>query len=156
MSAEEYYAIPVENLRAYPVYMPELEPEGYWEELNRLEPEPLFESDELETKSDWVEAGERVFADWAVLRTLDADVIAMARDQATMGRRAGTLPDGTINGLRWVPTEDGVALGFTNCGACHVLYLPDDTPVPGASSFAMPNSFPSPTSWTLVASSASY
>jgi CubicO group peptidase (beta-lactamase class C family) len=141
MSAEDYYAIPVENLRAYPVYMPELEPEGYWEELNRLEPEPLFESDGLETKGDWVEAGKRVFMDWAVLRTLDTGVIAMARDQATMGRRAGALPDGTINGLRWVPTKDGVALGFTNCSACHVLYLPDDTPVPGASSFAMPNSF---------------
>jgi hypothetical protein len=58
-----------------------------------------------------------------------------------MGRRAGALPDGTINGLRWVPTKDGVALALTNCGACHVLYLPDDTAVAGASSFAMPNSF---------------
>jgi mono/diheme cytochrome c family protein len=36
-----------------------------------------------------------------------------------------------------VPTKDGVALGFTNCSACHTLYLPpDNTPVPGASSFA--------------------
>jgi hypothetical protein len=34
-----------------------------------------------------------------------------------------------------------VALGFTNCSACHLLFLPDNTPVLGASSFAMPNNF---------------
>ena len=77
-----------------------------------------------------------------VLRTLDPQVIAMARDrQAMEAHGAGPLPDGTINGLRWLPTAEGVALGLTNCSACHLLYLPDNTPVPGASSFAIPNDF---------------
>ena len=87
-------------------------------------------------------AGERVFFDAVALRTFDPKVIAMARDLAAMTQRgAGPYPDGTISALRWVPTKDGVALGFANCSACHLLHLPDNTPVPGASSFAMPNTF---------------
>ena len=61
--------------------------------------------------------------------------------EAMQARGTGPLPDGTINGLRWVPTKAGVAVGLTNCSACHLLYLPDDTAVPGASSFAIPNNF---------------
>jgi hypothetical protein len=30
MSARDYYAMPVENLRTYPVYFPGREPDGYW------------------------------------------------------------------------------------------------------------------------------
>jgi mono/diheme cytochrome c family protein len=142
MSAAEYYAIPEENLRTYPVYMPESEPAGYWEALLRAGPQPLFDPGRLETDDEWVAAGEAVFFDSVVLRTFDATVIATARDQTAMkALGTGPLPDGTINGLRWVPTQDGVALGFANCSACHLLFLPDNTQVPGASSFAMPNSF---------------
>jgi mono/diheme cytochrome c family protein len=142
MTAAEYYAIPEENLRTYPVYMPALEPEGYWEAISNARPEPLIEPAELASKDDWIAAGEKVFFDSVVLRTFDAKVIATARDQEAMAALGtGPLPDGTINSLRWVPTENGVALGFTNCSACHLLFLPDHTQVPGASSFAMPNSF---------------
>jgi hypothetical protein len=142
MTAAEYYALPEENLRGYPVYMPELEPEDYRTQIERAKPQPLFEPETLHTKADWIAAGQRIFEDWVVLRTRDPKVVAMARDQAAMeAAGAGPLPDGTINGLRWLPTEDGVALGMSNCSACHVLYLPDNTPVPGASSFAIPNTF---------------
>ena len=34
--------------------------------------------------------------------------------------------------MRWVPTSRGVALSFSNCSFCHVMYLPDGTRVPGA------------------------
>lgn len=142
MSAAEYYALPEENLSSYPVYMPGREPEDYWEELQQLGPRPLIEPGDLATQADWVAAGERVFFDSVALRTFDPDVIAMARDrQAMQALGTGPLPDGTINGLRWLPTKDGLALGFTNCSACHLLFLPDDTQVPGASSFALPNGF---------------
>jgi mono/diheme cytochrome c family protein len=142
MSVAEYYALPEENLRSYPVYMPGLEPNGYWGKIQSVGPQPLIEPDTLKAEADWIAAGERVFFDSVVLRTFDPDVLAMARDRTSMEERsAGPLPDGTINGLRWLPTADGVALGFTNCSACHLLYLPDNTPVPGASSFAMPNTF---------------
>jgi mono/diheme cytochrome c family protein len=142
MSAAEYYAIPEENLRTYPVYMPEREPAGYWETVLHAGPQMLIDPAQIETEADWIAAGKTVFFDSVVLRTFDAKVIATARDQAAMeALGTGPLPDGTINGLRWVPTQDGVALGFTNCSACHVLFLPDNTAVPGASSFAIPNSF---------------
>jgi CubicO group peptidase (beta-lactamase class C family)/mono/diheme cytochrome c family protein len=142
MSAEEYYALPEENLKSYPVYMPGREPEGYWEMIQQSGPQPLIEPEALETKEDWIAAGERVFMDSVVLRTFDPDLIEMARDREAMEERGtGPLPDGTVSSLRWLPTKDGVALGFTNCSACHLLYLPDNTPVPGASSFAIPNSF---------------
>lgn len=141
MSAAEYYSLPEENLKSYPVYMPGREPEGYWQRILEVG-QQLIEPDTLRSERDWVAAGERVFLDWVVLRTFDPDVIALARDrQAMEARGAGPLPDGTINGLRWLPTKGGVALGFTNCSACHVLYLPDNTAVPGASSFAIPNNF---------------
>jgi mono/diheme cytochrome c family protein len=142
MSAAEYYAIPEENLRTYPVYMPEREPAGYWETLLHAGPQRLIEPDRIETDADWVAAGKSVFFDSVVLRTFDAKVIATARDQTALeALSTGPLPDGTINGLRWVPTRDGVALGFTNCSACHLLFLPDNSQVPGASSFAIPNTF---------------
>jgi hypothetical protein len=30
-TSAEYYAVPADNLRTYPVYVPEHEPAGYWE-----------------------------------------------------------------------------------------------------------------------------
>jgi hypothetical protein len=142
MTAAEYYAIPEENLRTYPVYIPDREPVGYWDTILGAGPRELIELDRLTTESDWIAAGKIVFFDSVVLRTFDAKVIATARDQAAMeALGTGPLPDGTVNGLRWVPTEQGVALGFTNCSACHLLFLPDNTQGPGASSFAIPNTF---------------
>jgi len=142
MSPADYYAIPEQNLRSYPLYMPDREPAGYWERIQSVGPQPLIEPAKLATQADWIAAGERVFLDAVVLKTFDPKVIAMARSlEAMQARGTGPLPDGTINGLRWVPTKDGVAVGLTNCSACHLLYLPDNTPVQGASSFAIPNNF---------------
>ena len=142
MSPAEYYAMPVEDLKTYPVYMPGREPAGYWERIQTIGPQPLIDPRTLRTEAEWVRAGERVFFDAVALRTFDPKVIAMARSLAAMKQRgAGPYPDGTISALRWVPTKDGVALGFANCSACHLLHLPDHTPVPGASSFAIPNTF---------------
>src|SRR5215471_11511986 len=39
MSAKDYYAMAVENLRTYPVYFPGREPNGYWEMLHRVGPQ---------------------------------------------------------------------------------------------------------------------
>ncbi len=142
MSSAEYYALPEENLRTYPVYMPASEPPGYWDDLQRKGPQPLVEPEALHSEADWVAAGERVFFEWSVLRTFDPKLIAMARSQEAMvARGTGPLPDGTVNGLRWLPTKDGVALAFANCSACHLLFLPDGRTVAGASSFAIPNNY---------------
>jgi mono/diheme cytochrome c family protein len=135
MTPAAYYALPEENLRTYPVYLPGREPQGYADMLRTVGPRPLMEAESLRTRQDWIRAGERVFRDSVVLRTFDPKLIAMARDARSLN--VVPLPDGTVNALRWVPTAQGMALGFTNCSACHTLYLPpDNLPVPGASSFA--------------------
>jgi mono/diheme cytochrome c family protein len=135
LSPAAYYALPEENLRSYPVYLPGREPQGYWQMLQTVGPQPLVEPERLTTKAEWIGAGGRVFRDSVVLRTFDPTLIAMARDPQALS--VEPLSDGTVNTLRWLPTKDGVALGFANCSACHTLYLPpDNLPVHGASSFA--------------------
>jgi len=134
MTAAQYYALSVDNLRTYPVYVEDKEPPGYWEFLQKVGPQPLIEPEKLKTEADWLEAGRAVFEqmDHLHLRTRDPKYIAMAR------RGHGRVDsDGTIGALRWVPTKDGVALTFANCGACHRLpsLLPDGIRVPGAPSF---------------------
>src|SRR5690242_258418 len=47
ISAKEYYSLPLENLRTYPVYVPGREPAGYWEMLQRVGPQPLIEPEKL-------------------------------------------------------------------------------------------------------------
>jgi hypothetical protein len=135
LSPDAYYALPEDNLRTYPVYLPGREPQGYWDMLQTIGPKPLVEPETLKSREDWVRAGARVFRDSVVLRTFDPKLVAMARDSQSL--RVEPLPDGTVSTLRWLPTKNGVALGFANCSACHTLYLPpDNTPVHGASSFA--------------------
>jgi hypothetical protein len=135
ISARQYYAIPIDNLRTYPAYFPGREPAGYWEMLQHIGPKPLIEPDTLTTETEWISAGRRVFdeLDDLHLRTLDPQFIAAARSREALERTlARALPDGTVFGMRWVPTSRGVALTFSNCSFCHVQYLSDGTRVPGA------------------------
>src|SRR5262252_6146223 len=60
-SAAEYYAVPGENLRTYPVYRPDREPPGYWEWLQKQKPQPLVDAANLRTREDWQNAGEQAF-----------------------------------------------------------------------------------------------
>jgi hypothetical protein len=137
ISAKEYYSLSVENLRTYPVYYPGREPEGYWEMLQKVGPKPLIEPENLRSQTDWIAAGRRVFeeADHLHLRTLDPKFIAAARSRETY-EGMEPAPDGTVTDLRWVPTKEGVALGFPNCRNCHLQYLRDGTRIPGAPTFA--------------------
>ena len=139
MPASEFYALPIENLRTYPVYLPDREPPGYWEMLQHVGPRPLIEPGKLATESDWIEAGRRVFEelDHFPLRTLDPKFISAARSRDTFDpARTTVLADGVVMGMRWTPTQAGVALSFTNCANCHVAYLKDGTRVAGAPTFA--------------------
>src|SRR5687768_15842829 len=128
ISAKDFYSMPVDNLRTYPVYYPGREPDGYWQMLQSVGPKPLLEPERLKTEFDWVKAGRKIFtdADDLHLRTFDAKIIAAARSRATFEAvQAQPLADGTVYGLRWVPTGRGVALSLPNCSGCHLLYLPD-------------------------------
>jgi hypothetical protein len=58
--SEEYYKVPADNLRTYPVYHPDSEPPGYWDWLKKQKPEPLVDITKIKTKDDWIAAGQRV------------------------------------------------------------------------------------------------
>src|SRR5512144_381427 len=49
VTAAEYYTIPGDNLRTYPVYRPDKEPPGYWEWLQKQRPQPLIDASKLRT-----------------------------------------------------------------------------------------------------------
>src|SRR4030095_6611808 len=135
ITPEQYYALPVDNLRTYPVYVEEKAPPGYWEFLQRVGPQPLIEPEKLKTQADWLNAGRIVFEqmDNMHLRTYDPKFIEIAR----RGHSAGAMPDGTAGNMRWVPTKQGVALSFANCAGCHMLHLQDGTIIPGAPTLAI-------------------
>jgi hypothetical protein len=132
ITPSEYYSWKVENLRTYPVYAPGREPNGYWRMLQTVGPRPLIEPETLHREADWLNAGQRVFEelDFIQLRTLDAKYIAEIRSSNQAPSRV--LPDGTLFGTRWIPTTQGVALGFLNCSFCHTRYLADGTAIKGA------------------------
>jgi mono/diheme cytochrome c family protein len=146
-SEDEYYAAPIDNLRTYPVYYPGREPDGYWEMLQNVGPQPLIEPEKLKTKQDWIDAGKRVFEQYDVpaFRSLNPKLIAAVRSVEPF-KRAGYEPraDGVIPGTRWIPTAKGVALGRTNCALCHVRKLPDGTLLDGAPANEGPPAFTAP------------
>ncbi len=135
ISSAEYYALPVENLRSYPVYAPGREPIGYWARLQTVGPQPIIEPEKLVTEADWMAAGRNVFeaGEHATQRSLDPRFVAMVRDPAAIAATgADVLPDGTLQDLRWVPTSAGVAISFASCATCHTAFQPDGTRVHGA------------------------
>jgi len=126
ISAAEYYAVPGDNLRTYPVYHPDAEPPGFWEELKKKKPEPLVDASTMRTRGDWIAAGERTFreADSFWSRTNDPAVIAQARDPRAF-ENVLKLPDGSAYGPRWVVTDRGVMLSWLACGNCHLSFRRD-------------------------------
>ena len=140
ISAPEYYAMPEYNLKSYPVYIPGREPKGYWEMLQRVGPQRLFEPEKLKTEADWIAAGERIFDEAATpdMASYDPQLIAQVRDPEFMKQHdARSLPDGTILLLRWLPTSRGLGLaGAGLCGGCHTLRGLDGTRIPGVSRLA--------------------
>ena len=67
ISAKEYYAMPVENLRTYPVYFPGREPEGYWDMLQRIGPQPLIEPRRTGSMQGAESSSRRRLPSWAPL-----------------------------------------------------------------------------------------
>jgi len=127
-SSAEYYSVPGDNLRTYPIYHPGSEPAGYWEELNKKRPEPLVDASKIRSREDWIAAGERAFREvdnlWS--RTDDPALIAQARDPRSF-EGVFRLPDGTSFGPRWVVTAEGVRLSSPACSACHFTVREDGT-----------------------------
>src|SRR5258708_34979193 len=43
LTSQQYYSLPVDDLKTYPVYFPGREPAGFWEMLRRVGPKPMIE-----------------------------------------------------------------------------------------------------------------
>jgi hypothetical protein len=123
MSAE-YYQVPADNLRTYPVYVPDKEPPGYWEWLQQQKPEPLVDVGAIRGERDWIRAGAQAFRDLDTppARTNDPKMIALARDPRAF-EGVKPQPDGSVLDVRWVVTSRGVELTVTECSSCHVHVL---------------------------------
>ena len=135
MSAAEYYAIPEENLRTYPVYAPDREPAGYWESLQKKKPEALIDLSKIRTDADWIRDGRRVFEEMDVpaFRVYDEKLIARARSSEEVKKSRATVSrDGMLIGYRWAVTPKGVALTINDCGSCHIRVMPDGSLLHGA------------------------
>jgi hypothetical protein len=134
-SEADYYAAPDGvYLRTYPVYFPGREPDGYWDAIRGKKPEALVNPG-ARTASEWVADGKRAFEelDLPSFRTTDPQLIAIARSLAAFAKRGGhAQKNGTVFGLRWVPTAKGVALGVSDCSGCHTRVLPDGSLLDGA------------------------
>jgi mono/diheme cytochrome c family protein len=134
-SEKEYYSAPVgEFVRTYPVYFPGREPAGYWEMLRNAKPEPLI-APGARTMADWVKDGKRVFQELDIwyLRSYDpkwAQILRSADEYKKLG--GNPRADGTVYGLRWVPTAKGLALGLEDCAGCHRRLMADGSILDGA------------------------
>jgi hypothetical protein len=142
-TSAEYYSVPADNLRTYPVYHPDSEPQGYWEDLQKKKPEPLVDVPKIKTRADWIAAGERAFreADSFWSRTDDPAMIAQARDPRSF-EGALKLPDGSSYGPRWVVTEKGVMLSYIACANCHYQMQANGTLMIGGPRGARPAGTP--------------
>ena len=117
-SAREYYALPVRHVhRTYPFYRCDKEPAGYWESLQQKEPEVLFDLTKLQTRSDWINAGELVFDQPIVI------VPPTSRERFLNQAHEVPAPsteDGIIPGWFYIVRKKGVVeLGFGSCAECH-------------------------------------
>ena len=136
LSENEYYQLPVDNLRTYPVYHPDREPKGYADWLSKRKPLRLIEPEKIRTETDWIAAGQRVFdeLDLPLGRTTDPRAWSYVRDREAL-RKEGELvsKDGTLPGFRWVIDSKGkLNLGVTECGGCHLRMMADGTLIRGA------------------------
>jgi hypothetical protein len=147
ISWEYYYRIPRRLIyKSYPVYTPGHEPPGYFEWLQRQEPQVVWGVDydgashapPLESKSDWIKAGELVF-DAPIAYDTDSWGLSVAgvddvRDPAWYAAiHAPASADGVLPFARYVVRKKGVAeLGQQSCGMCHTRVQPDGTVLKGA------------------------
>lgn len=136
VSADYYYRIPAVRIpKTYPVYAPDREPSGYFEWLRTQEPQEAIDFSQLQSKEDWIRAGELVFD--APFRAALFGPPGQTAEQWRQFSGTNMYPrpakDGTYPWVRyWVVKKGDVRAFFTECGSCHTRVLDDGTVVPGA------------------------
>lgn len=133
INAEFYYRIPVRSIyKSYPIYAPGREPKGYSDWLSQQEPEIVFDAGKLQTRDDWVRAGEIVFNTPTIYDGIVSS--AQVRDPGWY-KKTGVkvLADGTMPYLRYFVRAKGkVEVGSLSCQMCHTRVLDNGVVVKGA------------------------
>lgn len=143
VNSDYYYKIPVRPIyRQYPVYAPGSGPPGYIEWLRRQEPEIIWGEDKngrqhtppLQTRADWLRAGEIVFD--SVLGSLPFSDKELAGMGEYIAKRGIPLAhDGSIAIFDFRILEKGkIEMGTGSCKSCHARLMPDGTISKGAQS----------------------
>lgn len=141
-SEKVYYAAPVDNLRTYPLYHPNREPEGYREWMLSQGPQPLIEPEKLKTKDDWIAAGKAVFEqlDTEATRSNEPAVLAHFTSAESIDKyrdehHDAMTKDGVLPEYRWVVDSDGeLKVSLSSCAGCHTRIMPDGSTLLGAPS----------------------
>lgn len=134
ISAEYYYGIRERVIhQTYPVYRPDAEPVGYLDSIEALGPRSVLDTDTIDTEDEWIRAGELVFESPQIFFHLSVGGPTEAFFAPAM-EAAGfpSTPDGTFPWVRYVVTEDGLALGVGGCANCHTRLMPDGSVIKGA------------------------
>lgn len=135
ISADYYYRIPVRPIyKTYPIYYPDKEPAGYMEWLKQQEPEIVFDHTKLQTKDDWIRAGQLVFE--APIEFLDSDGTLFSLVRDVEWYRQNKIPirsDGIFPNFQYVVREKGkIEIGILACAQCHTRVMPDGSSIQGA------------------------
>jgi hypothetical protein len=135
LPSEIYYKLrPLPIYKSYPVYHPDREPQGYFEWLQRQEPQLAFDPSKLASESDWVRAGKIVFQ-----APTDFAPAASIHDRAWFSTMQPPLTNhGVVPAYSYVIRRKGVVeVGTGACANCHSRVLANGTYIPGG-----PGNFP--------------
>jgi hypothetical protein len=135
ISSDYYYRIPVRPIyKTYPIYYPEKEPSGYIEWLKKQEPEIIFDQTKLQTKDDWIRAGQLVFEEPILFVESDETLFSLVRDiQWYKQNKIPIRGDGIFPNFQYVIREKGkIEIGILACGQCHTRVMPDGSSIKGA------------------------
>jgi hypothetical protein len=136
ISADDYYRLPVRPIyKSYPKINPDKEPEGYRDRLRQVDPVVLWDDGahrpKLETKEDWIKAGELVFN----APVLFSPQTFTAAEIRAFTQQVGDLydKDGVSPYAVYVVRERGkLETGEVACAECHSRVMPDGSVIRGA------------------------
>jgi hypothetical protein len=129
VSEEYYYALPERiAYKMYPFYMPGKEPKGYYEWLQKQEPEIIFNAADIKTEADWIKAGEIIYDMPELYDVMDSAFLSLLPELEKHWRKfMPATSEGVIPFLNIVVREKGrIELGSRACGMCHTKIMPND------------------------------
>lgn len=141
VSSEYYYQIPAWQIyRSYPVYHPDKEPLGYFEELTDKAPEVIWNEErrpKLDTEADWIAAGETVFdmpigGDFGRMLPSAATSLFVRDRRWYEANGVVATSEGVVPYFRYLIREKGkIEIGTLSCAMCHTRVMSNGVSIKG-------------------------